>query len=74
MNNPVTYMSEMGNGEHDLLSAPGSNPLYHQTPTSYNHDQILYSAGGNRGEPGDFDGANSSFNLGPQGYNDSLPF
>lgn len=28
-NNPVTYMSEMGNGEHDFLSAPGSHPFHH---------------------------------------------
>lgn len=68
-------MSELGNGEHEFLSAPGAHPNHHQTPSSYNQDQILYSAGGNRGgaDQGDFDGANSSFNLGAQGLNpDSL--
>jgi len=65
---PVTQ-SEVGGGEHDFLSIAGAHPNHHQTPSSFNQDQILYSAGGYRGsgDHGDFDGANSSFNLGVQG-------
>ena len=55
-------MSE--NGEHDFLSVAGAHSNHHQTPSSFNQDQILYSAGGYRQhmDQGDFE--NSSFNLG----------
>jgi len=39
-------MSE--NGEQDLLSVAGAHSNHHQTPSSFNQDQILYSAGGYR--------------------------